>query len=326
MRRRDFIAGIVGSATTWPLTARAQPLVPVIGFLSGRSPSESASAVDSFRQGLGDIGFVERQNVTIEYRWAEGHYDRLPALAAELVARQVAVISATGGEASGLAAKAATATIPIVFTIGGDPVELGLVASLNKPGGNLTGVTFIVVDIATKQLGLLRQLVPKGTTIAMLVNPNFPATSAEVRDVQTAAQATGLHIDLLTASTSREIDAALANFGSNRPDALFVCGDPFLLSQRDQITRLVARYDVPTIYPEREYVDAGGLISYGASVPKGYRQAGVYTGQILRGAKPAELPVLQPTNLELAINLKTAKALGLDVPPNLLAIADEVIE
>ena len=273
MRRREFIT-ILGGAAAWRLEARAQQLVPVIGFLSGRSPSELASAVDSFRQGLGDIGYVEGQNVTVEYRWAEGHYDRLPALAAELVARQVAVIAATGGEASGLAAKAVTATIPIVFTIGGDPVELGLVASLNRPGGNITGVTFIVGDIATKRLGLLRQLVPNGTTIAMLVNPNYPATSAEVRDVQTAAQAIGLQIDLLTASTSHEIDATLASFVSNRPDALFVGGDPFLLSQRDQIATLAARYDVPTIYLQREYVDAGGLMSYGTSIPKGYRQAG----------------------------------------------------
>ena len=249
-----------------------------------------------------------------------------PALAAELVARQVAVIAATGGEASGLAAKAATATIPIVFTMGGDPVELGLVVSLNKPGGNVTGVTFIVGDIATKRLGLLRQLVPNATTIAMLVNPNYPATSAEVRDVQAAARTIGLDIDLLPASTSREIDVALTTFVRKRPDALFVGGDPFLLGQRDQIASLAAHHAVPTTYPQREYVDAGGLMSYGTSVPKGYRQAGVYTGRILRGTKPAELPVLQPTNLELAINLKTAKALGLDVPDKLLALADEVIE
>ena len=224
------------------------------------------------------------------------------------------MIAATGGEASGLAAKAATATIPIVFTMGGDPVELGLVVSLNKPGGNVTGVTFIVNDIPTKRLGLLRQLVPNATTIAMLVNPNYPATSAEVRDVQAAARTIGLEIDLLPASTSREIDAALATFVRKRPDALFVGGDPFLLGQRDQIASLAAHHAVPTTYPQREYVDAGGLMSYGMSVPKGYRQAGVYTGRILRGTKPAELPVLQPTNLELAINLKTAKALGLDVP------------
>jgi putative ABC transport system substrate-binding protein len=325
--RRKFLATLVGAVAAWPLEARAQQqAMPVIGFLSGRSPDEAASAVDAFRQGLGETGYIQGQNVTIEYRWAEGHYDRLPALAAELVARQVAVIAATGGEASGLAAKAATATIPIVFTMGGDPVKLGLVVSLNKPGGNVTGVTFIVGDIATKRLGLLRQLVPNATMIAMLVNPNYPATSAEVRDVQAAARTIGLQIDLLTASTSHEIDAALASFVRKRPDALFVGGDPFLLGQRDQISSLAAHHAVPTTYPQREYVDAGGLMSYGTSVPKGYRQAGVYTGRILRGAKPAELPVLQPTSLELAINLKTAKALGLDVPPTLLAIADEVIE
>jgi putative tryptophan/tyrosine transport system substrate-binding protein len=325
MRRREFITLLSGAAA-WPLTARAQQLMPVIGFLSGRSPGEAASAVGAFREGLGKIGYIEGQNVTIEYRWAEGDYARLPALAAELVGRQVTVIAATGGEASGLAAKAATKTIPIVFTMGGDPVQLGLVASFNQPGGNVTGVTFIVGDIATKRLGLLRQLVTKATTIAMLVNPNYPATSAEVRDVQAAARTIGLQIDLLTASTSREIDTGLASFVSKRPDALFVGGDPFLLGQRDQIVSLVAHHAVPTTYPQREYVAAGGLMSYGTSVPDGYRQAGVYTGRILRGAKPAELPVLQPTNLELAINLKTAKALGLDVPPTLLAIADEVIE
>jgi ABC-type uncharacterized transport system substrate-binding protein len=326
MRRREFIT-LLGGAAAWPLAARAQqPAMPVIGFLSGRSPGEAALAVEAFRQGLGEIGYIEGRNVSIEYRWAEGRYDQLPALATELVGRQVAVIAATGGEASGLAAKSATATIPIVFTMGGDPVELGLVLGLNNPGGNVTGVTFIVGDIATKRLGLLRQLVPNATTITTLVNPNYPATSAEVRDVQAGARSLGLQIDVLNASTSREIDASLATFVSKRPDALFVGGDPFLLGQRDQIVSLAARHAVPTTYPQREYVDAGGLMSYGTSVPNGYRQAGFYTGRILRGAKPSELPVLQPTKLELAINLKTAKALGLDVPPNLLAIADEVIE
>jgi putative ABC transport system substrate-binding protein len=275
---------------------------------------------------LGEVGYIEGKNLTIEYRWAEGRYDRLAALAADLVGRQVAVIAATGGEASGLAAKAATATIPIVFTMGGDPVELGLVASLNKPGGNVTGVTFIVGDIGTKRLELLRQLVPKATAIAMLVNPSYPATSAEVRDVQAGARSLGLEIKLLNASTGREIDAALATFVRERPDALFVGGDPFLLGQRNQLVLLAARHTVPTTYPQREYVDAGGLMSYGTSVPNGYRQAGVYTGRILRGAKPAELPVLQPTKLELVINLKTANALGLNVPDKLLALADEVIE
>ena len=327
MKRRDFITLLGGAAAAWPLAARAQqPAMPVIGFLSGRWPGEAASAVDAFRQGLGEFGYIEGQNVTIEYRWAEGHYDRLPALAAELVARQVAVIAATGGEASGLAAKAATATIPIVFTMGGDPVKLGLVVSLNKPGGNVTGVTFIVGDIATKRLGLLRQLVPNATTIAMLVNPNFPATSAEVRDVQAAARTIGLEIDLLPASTSREIDAALATFVRKRPDALFVGGDPFLLGQRNQIASRAARNAVPAIYAQREFVAAGGLISYGANLADGYRQVGIYAARILKGEKPANPPVVQPTKFEMAINVKTAKALGLQIPDKLLALADEVIE
>jgi putative ABC transport system substrate-binding protein len=245
VKRREFIT-LLGASAAWPLAARAQQAaMPVIGFLSGRSPGEAASAVEAFRQGLGETGYVEGKNVSIEYRWAEGRYDRLPALAAELVGRQVAVIAATGGEASGLAAKAATATIPIVFTMGGDPVELGLVLGLNNPGGNVTGVTFIVGDIATKRLGLLRQLVPNATTITTLINPNYPATSAEVRDVRVGAHSLGLQINVLNASTSQEIDAALATFVSKRPDALFVGGDPFLLGQRDQIVSLAARHAVP---------------------------------------------------------------------------------
>src|SRR5262249_20941235 len=242
----------------------------------------------------------------------------------KLVGRRISVIAATGG--SELAAKAATATIPIVFTTGGDPVELGLVASLNNPGGNVTGVTFLASDLGAKRLELLRQFAPNANVIAMLMNPNYPSTVAEVHDVRAAARSLGVQINVLNATTSREIDAAFAALGRERPDALFVGGDPFLLGRREQLVPLAASHALPTIYPQREYVDAGGLMSYGTSVPKGYRQAGVYTGRILRGVEPAKLSVLQPTDLDLAINLKTAKALGLDVPPTLLAIADEVIE
>jgi len=328
MRRREFIALLGGSAAgTWPLIVRAQQAaIPVIGFLSARSPAESAPAVRAFRQGMDEIGYIEGKNVTFEYRWAEGFYERLPALAADLVGRRVAVIAATGGEVSGLAAKAATATIPIVFTAGGDPVVLGLVGSLNKPGGNVTGVVVAVSDTASKRLGLLHQLVPNATAIAMLVNPNFPMTSYEARDVQAGARSLGLQIRLLSASTISEINTAFAKLAQKRPDALFIGGDPFFLVQRDQLVLLAARNSVATIYPQREYVDAGGLISYGADIPGAYQLAGTYVGRILKGEKPADLPVQQPTKLEMVINLKTAKALGLTVPPTVLALADEVIE
>ena len=324
--RRAFIAAL-GGAATWPLTARGQqPAMPVIGFLSGRSPHESAAVIGAFRQGLGETGYFEGKNVTIEYRWAEGRYDRLPALAAELVGRQVAVIAATGGgELSGLAAKTATATIPIVFTAGGDPVQLGLVASLNKPGGNVTGVTFIFAELGVKRLEVLRRLVPTAPTIAILINPNYAPALDEARDVQASARARGLQVDVLNASTESQIDTAFSVIGQHGA-TLIVGTDPFLLGQRDQIVRLAARLAVPTIYFSREFVDAGGLMSYGPSIANGYRQAGVYTGRILSGAKPAELPVLQPTNYLLLINLKAAKTLGIEVPPALLAVADEVIE
>jgi putative ABC transport system substrate-binding protein len=327
MRRREFL-GLVGgaAATAWPITMRAQQAMPVIGFLNARSPDEAATTVSAFRQGLGEAGYFEGKNVTVEYRWAEGRYDRLPALAAELVSRQVAVIAATGGDPSALAAKAATATIPIVFTIGGDPVKLGLAASLNKPGGNSTGVTFIFSELGMKRLELLRQIVPTATVIAMLVNPSFPPTQAEVSDVRTGASALGLQINVLNASSEKQIDAAFATIVQQRADALIVGIDPFLLGQRDQLVQLTARYAVPAIYFSREFVDAGGLMSYGASFANGYRQAGVYAGQILRGTKPAELPALQPTTFAFFINLRTAKALGIKVPPTLLALADEVIE
>jgi ABC-type uncharacterized transport system substrate-binding protein len=305
-------------------SARAAAAMPVIGFLSGRSPPEAASAVGAFRQGLGDIGYIEGKNVTIEYRWAEGRYDQLATLAAELVSRRVALIAAVGG--SELAAKSATATIPIVFTTGGDPIELGLVTSLNKPNGNVTGVTFLASDLGAKRLGLLRQFVPNANSIAMLMNPDYPATAGEVRDVQAAARSLGMQINVLNASTSRAIDAAFATFGRERPDVLFVGGDPFLLSRREQLVPLAAAHSLPTIYPQREYVDVGGLMSYGTSLTDGYRQAGAYAGKILAGAKPAALPVLQPTKFDLVINLKTAKALGLVMPNVLLVVADEVIE
>jgi putative tryptophan/tyrosine transport system substrate-binding protein len=325
MRRRIFIQGIAASAA-WPLTAHAQqPAMPVIGWLSARSPAEAASVLQAFRQGLGQVGYFEGKNVTIEYRWAEGRYDRLPALAAELVSRQVTVIAATGGEPSPLAAKAATTTIPIVCTLGGDPVETGLVASLNQPGGNLTGTTIMAVEMGPKRLDLARQLVPNATAVAMLINPRFPTASAEAREVQGAARL-GIHINLLNASTESEIDAAFTTIVEQKNGALIIGTDPFLLGQRDQLVRLAARHMVPTIYFLREFVEAGGLMSYGPNIANGYRQAGVYTGLILNGANPAVLPIVRPTQFLLYLNLKTAKTLGLQIPPLLLALADEVIE
>jgi putative ABC transport system substrate-binding protein len=325
MRRREFL-GLFGvaAATVRPFSLRAQPAMPVIGFLSGRSQVEAASTSGAFRRGLSEAGYVEGKNVAIEYRWAEGHYDRLPEMAAELVGRQVAVIFASGG--AELAAKASTATIPIVFTTGGDPVELGLVTSLNRPSGNLTGVTFLASDLGAKRLELLRQYAPNAKKISMLMNPTYQPTAAELRDVQGAALTLGLQINVLNANTSGEIDKAFAALERERPDALIVGGDPILLSHRDQIVPLAASHTLPTIYPQREYVDAGGLMSYGTSLINGYRNTGVYTGKILAGTMPAALPVLQPTKFDLIVNLKTAKVLGLATPNALLVGADEVIE
>jgi putative ABC transport system substrate-binding protein len=327
MKRREFITLVGGAAVAWPLAARAQqPAMPVIGFLSGRSPSDTKSAVAAFHRGLGEVGYFEGKNVAIEYRWAEGRYDRLPALAAELVGRQVAVIAATGGDPTPLAAKAATATIPIVFTIGGDPVQLGLVASINMPGGNVTGVTFMFLEFGAKRLELLHQLVPKATAIAMLVDPNYPLPSAEMRDVQTAALSLGLQINVLNASTESQMDAAFATMAQQSAGGLLVGANIFVLVHRERLVQLAARHAIPTIHWTREFIDAGGLMSYGADIVTGYQHAGVLTGRILKGEKPVDLPVMRPNKFDLVVNLKAAKALGLTVPDKLLALADEVIE
>jgi len=327
MQRREFITAIAGVAAAWPLTLRAQQqAMPVVGLLSSRSPAEAASDLAAFRHGLGQTGYFEGKNVTIEYRWAEGHYDRLPAMAAELVARQVAVIAAVGGEPSGLAAKAATATIPIVCTLGGDAVAAGLVAHLNRPGGNITGVTIMGLEMGPKRVELAHQLVPNGTALATLINSKFPLTLAEAHDMQAAAHALDLQLTVLDASTEGEIDAVFASLARQKVDALLINTDPFLFGQREQIVQLAARYKIPTLYFLREFVDAGGLMSYGPNINNGYRQAGIYVGRILKGENVGELPIVQPTKFDLVINLRTASALGLEIPTNLLVRADEVIE
>ena len=323
-KRRDFIT-LLGGAAAWPLAVRAQqPAIPVVGYLSARSPEDTAHLVPAFRRGLAENGYVEGQNVTVDYRWALGQQDRLPALAAELARRRVAVVVATGGESAALAAKAATSTVPIAFIIGGDPVKAGLAASYNRPGGNATGISIVTSSLEPKRLGLLRELVPQAATIGVLLNPNFPAYEGQLRDVQEAARALGLPIHELRAKN--DIDVAFETIAQRRIAALSVAAGPFFDTRRDKLVALAAHHAVPTMYHFREFAAAGGLASYGTDISEAYRQVGVYTGRILKGEKPAELPVLQPTKFEFVINLKTAKALGLAVPNSMQLLADEVIE
>ena len=332
MRRREFIVGL-GSAAAWPLVAHAQQPMPVIGYLSSSSLEKTSGLKDTgflprFRQGLSEIGYVEGQNVAIEYRWAEEHYDRLPALAAELAQRQVAVIvAANGGLASASAAKAATMTIPIIFMIPTDPVKLGLVSSFSHPGSNLTGVAYYNVEIAPKRLELLHELVPTATSIALLVNPaNLIDAESQSKEMEVATRAFGLRLLVLNASSSSEIEAAFESLVRERVDALQLGVDGVFGTNRNQIVALAARYAIPTIYPWREFTAAGGLMNYGTNIPDAFREVGIYTGKILKGEKPADLPVWRPTDVRFVLNLKTANALGLTVPPSLLALADEVIE
>ena len=327
MRRRAFFAALGGAALAWPMAAHPQrKAMPVIGWLSGAAAAGYVPFLAAFREGLKETGYVEGQNVAIEYRWADGNYDRLPTLAAELVALKVDLIAASGGDASSRAAKDATSTIPIVFNSGDDPVATGLVTSLARPGGNLTGISFLVVELHPKRLELLSDLVPQARVIGLLVNPDSPQTERVLRGMQEAARAKGIQLLVVKASTASEIDAALATFSQQGPGALVVQADPFFNSRRDQLVALAARYAVPAIYEGRQFAMAGGLISYGASLTAVYRQLGIYAGKILQGAKPADLPVQQPTAFDLVINLKTAEALGLTIPRTMLDLANEVIE
>ena len=327
MRRRELISLLGGAAVAWPLAARAQqPPMPVVGFLHSTSPETNVSRVAAFRKGLTETGYVESRNVAIEFRWAAGQDDQLPELAADLIRRRVAVIATPGSTPAALAAKAATATIPIVFAIGADPIALGLVASLNRPGGNVTGISFQTVELVAKRLELLRELAPRATRFVALVNPDVPFTDAVVKDLQASAASLGLPVEILHARTGREIDAAFATLVQKPDIALLVGPGVFFFQRRAQIVTLAERHALPAIYGAREFSDIGGLISYAPNIVDACQRAGVYAGRILKGEKPADLPVQQPTKFELVVNLNTAKALGLTVPDKLLALADEVIE
>jgi putative ABC transport system substrate-binding protein len=325
MNRREFIAGL-GGAAAWPLTAHAQQSMPVIGFLNSASPPAFARFVAAFREGLKESGFIEGQNVMIEYRWAEGHYDRLPALAADLVQRRVAVIAAAGGEFPALAAKAATSTIPIVFVFGSDPAKFGLVMSRNRPEGNVTGIIHFTTALESKRIGLLHEMVPKAETIAALVNPTRAIAETQIAEVRAATSQTGARLVVVTAFSEAEFDAAFKSAVEQKADALQVCADPYFFSQYPQLVALAERFKLPAMYEWRDFADAGGLMSYGTLLTDSYRQNGNYIGRILKGATPADLPVSQNTRFEFVINLKTAKALGLEVPLLLQQRADEVIE
>jgi len=327
MRRRDVIALLGSGVAGWPFAARAQQAaLPVVGFLGAPSAGPYTRYVAAVHQGLREVGYIEHQNVAMEYRWADGQYDRLPALAADLVGRRVAVIVPIGGAPATVAAKAATSTIPIVFNLGADPMELGLVTNLNRPGGNITGIAMMTLEIETKRLELLHELARASTSLAVLLNPSNAQAHIQEREAQRAARVIGRKVLILKAATEREIESAFATLVRERAGALLVGGDTFFTSQATLFVVLTARYSIPTIYPFKTHVDAGGLMSYGTSLPDAYRQTGVYAGRVLKGEKPGDLPIVQPTKFELVINLKTARAVGIAIPPTLLARADEVIE
>ena len=327
MRRREFISLLGGAAVAWPVAARAQqPVLPVIGFLSSTSSKGYTPYLAAFREGLREGGFIEGQNVTIEYRWADDHYERLPELAADLVTRRVALIAAAGGSPAALAAKSATTTIPIVFQIGVDPVKAGLVSSLNQPGGNITGFANLALEVGPKRLELLHRLVPNATNIAVLVNPARSNVEAEIKDMQSAANKLGLQLNVLYASTERDFDKVFATSVQLRAGGVVISGDPFFNTRSEELAAMAIHYMVPAIYQFHEFAAAGGLVSYGSSIKNTHREAGIYTARILKGEKPADLPVQEPSKVELIINLKTAKTLGLEIPPSILTSADEVIE